>query len=91
MMMFSNATRSSSYFIVVLRNLRTFVDETNKFEMRFGRIRDETNMLAVEKLMPECLLNLRVSSKCSTSWARSRLRMLLISAAYAEFLPDMFL
>ena len=32
--------------------LRTFTNEMNKFENRFGKIRDEEKMLAVEKLMP---------------------------------------
>ena len=31
--------------------LRTFVNETNKFENRFGKVRDEEKMLAVKKLM----------------------------------------
>ena len=31
----------------------------NKFESRFGAIRDEENMLAVKKSMPESLLNYR--------------------------------
>ena len=39
--------------------LRTFVNETNKFENGFGKIRDEEQMLAVKKLMPESLLNYR--------------------------------
>ena len=33
--------------------LRTFTNEMNKFESRFGKIRDEEKMLAVKKLMPE--------------------------------------
>ena len=33
--------------------LRTFINEMNKFESRFGAIRDEEKMLAVKKLMPE--------------------------------------
>ena len=37
--------------------LRTFINEMNKFESRFGAIRDEEKMLAVKKLMPESLLN----------------------------------
>ena len=40
--------------------LRTFTNETNKFENRFGKIRDEEKMLAVKKLMPESLLNYRL-------------------------------
>ena len=39
--------------------LRTFTNEMNKFEKRFGKIRDEEKMLAVKKLMPESLLNYR--------------------------------
>ena len=39
--------------------LRTFMNEMNKFENRFGPIRDEEKMLAVKKLMPESLLNNR--------------------------------
>ena len=34
-------------------------NEMNKFESRFGKIRDEEKMLAVKKLMPESLLNYR--------------------------------
>ena len=37
--------------------LKTFINEMNKFESRFGAIRDEEKMLAVKKLMPESLLN----------------------------------
>ena len=36
--------------------LRTFINEMNKFENRFGKIRDEEKMLAVKKLVPESLL-----------------------------------
>ena len=39
--------------------LRTFTNEMNKFEKRFGNIRDEEKMLAVKKLMPQNLLNYR--------------------------------
>ena len=39
--------------------LRTFINETNKFENRFGTIRDEEKMLAIKKLMLESLLNCR--------------------------------
>ena len=39
--------------------LRTFTNEMDKFENRFGKIRDEEKMLAVKKLMPESLLNFR--------------------------------
>ena len=39
--------------------LRTFINEMNKFESRFGAIRDEEKMLAVKKLMPESLPNYR--------------------------------
>ena len=39
--------------------LRTLTNEMNKFENRFGKIRDEEKMLAVKKLMPERLLNYR--------------------------------
>ena len=37
--------------------MRTFTNEMTKFENRFGKIRDEEKVLAVEKLMPESLLN----------------------------------
>ena len=33
--------------------LKTFINETNKFENRFGTTRDEKKMLAIKKLMPE--------------------------------------
>ena len=39
--------------------LRTFTNEMNKFESRFGKIRDHEKMFAVKKLMPEDLLNYR--------------------------------
>ena len=39
--------------------LRTLINDMNKFENRFGKIRDEEKMLAVKKLMPERLLNYR--------------------------------
>ena len=39
--------------------LRTSSNETNKFENRFGTIRDEEKMLAVKKLLPESLLTCR--------------------------------
>ena len=39
--------------------LRTFIDETNQFENRFGKVRDEEKMLAVKSLMLESLLNFR--------------------------------
>ena len=39
--------------------LRTFTNEMNKFENRFGKIRDDEKMHAVKKLMPESLLNNR--------------------------------
>ena len=39
--------------------LRTFINEMNKFESRFGAIRNEEKMFAVKKLMPESLLNYR--------------------------------
>ena len=37
--------------------LRTFINETQWFENRFGKIRDEGKILAVKKLMLESLLN----------------------------------
>ena len=40
-------------------NLRTFVNGTNRFENRFGTIRDEEKTLKVKKFMPERLLNCR--------------------------------
>ena len=39
--------------------LKNFINETNKYEGRFGKIRDEEKTLAVKKLMPESLLNYR--------------------------------
>ena len=39
--------------------LRTFTNEMNKFENRFGKMRDEEKILAVKKLMPESLLKYR--------------------------------
>ena len=39
--------------------LRTFINDTNKFENRFCTVRDEDKMLAVEKSMLEILLNYR--------------------------------
>ena len=39
--------------------LRTFISETNKFENRFGAIRCEEKMLAVEKWLFESLFNFR--------------------------------
>ena len=39
--------------------LRTFVNETNTTENRFGKIREKENMLAVKKLTPENLWNFR--------------------------------
>ena len=39
--------------------LRTFVNDTNSFENRFGMCRDEEKMLAARKLMLESLLNHR--------------------------------
>ena len=39
--------------------LRTFINETNKFEKRFGTIRNVEKMLADKKLLLECLLNCR--------------------------------
>ena len=40
--------------------LRTFTNEMNKFDFRFGKIRDEEKMLAIKKLMPEKLAGLQV-------------------------------
>ena len=39
--------------------LRTLINEANKFENRFGTIRDEEKILAVKKLMRESLMYLR--------------------------------
>ena len=39
--------------------LRNFINETNRYEGRLGKIRDEENTLAVKKLMLESLLNYR--------------------------------
>ena len=40
--------------------LRNFINETNKYEGRFGKNPDEGKILAVKKLMPESLLNCRL-------------------------------
>ena len=40
--------------------LRNFINETNKYEGRFGKIRDEEKTQAVKKLMPESSLNYRL-------------------------------
>ena len=48
--------------------LRTFINEINKFESRFGAIRDEEKMLAVKKLMPESLLNCRFRVTTMSYW-----------------------
>ena len=39
--------------------LRTLIIDVNKFENRFGKIRDEAKTLAVKRLMPESMLNYR--------------------------------
>ena len=39
--------------------LRTFINDVNKFENRFGKIRDEEKTLAVKKSIPESLVNNR--------------------------------
>ena len=39
--------------------LRTFIKETNNYEGRFGKIRDEEKTLVVKRLMPASLLNYR--------------------------------
>ena len=39
------------------KDVEHFDEDTHKFENRFGTIRDEEKMLAVNKLMPESLLN----------------------------------
>ena len=59
--------------------LRTFINEMNKFESRFGAIRDEEKIFAVKKLMPESLLNYRfrgttisfseILSRCWPPWS----------------------
>ena len=58
--------------------LRNFINETNKHEERFGNIRDEEQILAVKKLMPENLLNYRFrgtthchTKNCSSRWRTS--------------------
>ena len=43
--------------------LRTFVNDTNSFENKFGMCRDEEKMLAARKLMLESLLNHRFRGK----------------------------
>ena len=40
--------------------LRNFINETNKYEGRFGKIREEETILAVKQLMPESLLSYRL-------------------------------
>ena len=37
--------------------LRTFTNGTNKYESRFGKIRDEEKTVAAKKLMPESPVN----------------------------------
>ena len=37
-----------------------FINETNKYEGRFGKIRDEDKILAVKKLMPESFAELSI-------------------------------
>ena len=39
--------------------LKNFINETNKYEGRFGTVRDEEKTLAVKRLIPESLLNFR--------------------------------
>ena len=39
---------------------RTFINETNKFEIRFGTVRDEEKMFAAMKLMLHSFLGLRI-------------------------------
>ena len=39
--------------------LRTFINDTNKFENRFCTVRDDDKMLAVKESMLEILLNYR--------------------------------
>ena len=48
-------TRSSQRRGATDNTLRTLINETNKFESRFGKIRDEKKMLGVKKLMLESL------------------------------------
>ena len=50
--------------------LRTFSNGTNKFENRFGAVRDEEKMLGVKKLMLESLLNCRRGTMMSCSELR---------------------
>ena len=50
--------------------LRTFITETNKFENRFGIIRDEEKMLAVRKLMLLTVSNFRF---CGTTMSYDEL------------------
>ena len=54
-------TRSSQRRGATDNTLRTLINETNKFESRFGKIRDEKKMLAVKKLMLESLFETKVS------------------------------
>ena len=42
---------------------RPFVNETNKFEKGFGKIRNEEKILVVKKLMLESLQNFRFRGK----------------------------
>ena len=61
--------------------LRTFTNEMNKFECRFGKISDEEKMFTVKKLMPESSLKLQVqryvivvcTSNSSSHWRSSSL------------------
>ena len=59
--------------------LRTFINEMNKFESRFGAIRDEEKMLAVKKLMPE-----EEERQCHTVKSSSHWRTQLLTG-YRQF------
>ena len=82
-MMCSSEARSPLYVKVVPKN----------------QTEDSQASASSSLILPTLLSNLFVSlmgvlkmvSECSPSLARSHSLMLLVSAAYAEFLPDMFL
>ena len=90
-MVFPNSMRSSWCFSPVPRNL--------KFNKISGTNFLDCDLLSSPLILPNLFSNLfvsfmnvlRMSSNCSTSLALSRSGMLLISAAYADFLPDAFL
>ena len=91
MMMFSSAMSSSSYGNVVPRNRQSStLSGINLYTATvFSSFRSFQNLPSY--LFVSLMKILRMSSHCSTSFARPRSLTLLISAAYAELLFDVFL